>query len=464
MERYDKEIDFIFNQFPMYQKVGDRAFKPGLDGMKEFDAVLGKPHRKFEAIHIAGTNGKGSVSHMLASVFMKCGLKTGLYTSPHLVDFRERIKIDGVMISKERVLEFVDKWKSYMVEKRPSFFEITTAMAFDYFASEKVDISVIETGLGGRLDSTNIITPILSIITNISIDHTAQLGGTISEIAREKGGIIKESVPVVIGEATRSTEDIFENIASAVGARICFAERGQYRDVKLSDYELDLRGNYQIHNLRTVLTALSILGEESKFISILRDVDAKRTDDIKIGNCNNGKKSTCIGGAMVEYVENSNGGNSVNNDGWSDENIRVGLKSVVKSTGLRGRWERLSENPLVICDTGHNLGGLTEVFSQLRNEKYKRLFIIIGFVADKDVTKIINILPQQAYYYFTQAKIERALSAGELYEKCYTAGIKGEVKESVEQAVKDYMAESHEGDLLFIGGSNFIIAEALPLF
>jgi folylpolyglutamate synthase/dihydrofolate synthase len=447
MERYDKEIDFIFNQFPMYQKVGDRAFKPGLDGMREFDVVLGRSHRKFKAIHIAGTNGKGSVSHMLASVFMRCGLKTGLYTSPHLVDFRERIKIDGEMISKERVLEFVDKWKSYMVEKRPSFFEITTAMAFDYFASEKVDIAVIETGLGGRLDSTNIITPILSIITNISMDHTAQLGGTISEIAREKGGIIKESVPVVIGEATRSTKDIFENIASGVGARICFAERGQYRDVKLSDYELDLRGNYQVHNLRTVLTALSILGEEGKFISILRDVNAKRTDDIKIGNCNN-----------------SNGGNSVNNDGWSDENIRIGLKSVVKSTGLRGRWERLSENPLVICDTGHNLGGLTEVFSQLRDEKYRRLFIIIGFVADKDIAKIINILPQQAYYYFTQAKIERALSAGELYEKCYTAGLKGEVKESVEQAVKDYMAESHKGDLLFIGGSNFIIAEALPLF
>jgi len=444
MERYDKEIDFIFNQFPMYQKVGDRAFKPGLDGMKEFDAVLGRPHRKFEAIHIAGTNGKGSVSHMLASVFMKCGLKTGLYTSPHLVDFRERIKINGEMISKERVLEFIDKWKSYMIEKRPSFFEITTAMAFDYFASKEVDIAVIETGLGGRLDSTNIITPILSIITNISMDHTVQLGGTISEIAREKGGIIKDSVPVVVGEATRSTEDIFGNIASGVGARICFAERGQYRDVKLSDYELDLRGNYQVHNLRTVLTALSILGEEGKFTSILRDVDVKRTDDIKIGNCNNGKKSTY--------------------NGWSDENIRIGLKSVVKSTGLRGRWERLSENPLVICDTGHNLGGLTEVFSQLRDEKYKRLFIIIGFVADKDITKIINILPQQAYYYFTQAKIERALSAGELYEKCYTAGLKGEVKESVEQAVKDYMAESHEGDLLFIGGSNFIIAEALPLF
>jgi len=421
MNRYEKEIDFIFNQFPMYQKVGDRAFKPGVEGMKEFDIALGRPHRRFPAIHIAGTNGKGSVSHMLASVLMRCGLKTGLYTSPHLVDFRERIKIDGEMISEERVLNFIDNWKSYMVEKQPSFFEITTAMAFDYFAAEEVDIAVIETGLGGRFDSTNIITPLLSIITNISMDHTAQLGGTISEIAREKGGIIKESVPVVIGEATRSNKDIFEGIASDVGARICFAEQGQYKDIKLSDYDLDLRGNYQVHNLRTVLTALSILGEEPRFVSML-------------GN------------------------------GWSDENIRTGLKSVVKSTGLRGRWERLSENPPVICDTGHNLGGLMEVFSQLRDETYKRLFIIIGFVADKDIGKIINILPRQAYYYFTQAKIERALNGVDLYEKCRAAGLNGEVKESVESAIEDYMQIWREGDLLFIGGSNFIVAEALPLF
>ena len=425
MNRYEKEIDFIFNQFPMYQKVGDRAFKPGIEGMKEFDVALGRPHRKFPAIHIAGTNGKGSVSHMLASVFMSCGLKTGLYTSPHLVDFRERIKIDGEMIPRERVLDFIDKWKPYMVEKRPSFFEITTAMAFDYFASEEVDIAVIETGLGGRLDSTNIINPLLSIITNISMDHTVQLGNTISEIAREKGGIIKESVPVVIGEATRSTKDIFEEIASNIGARICFAEEGQYRDIKLSDYELDLRGNYQVHNLRTVLTVLSILGEEAGFRSIF---------------------------------------NSKSISGWSDENIRSGLKSVIKSTGLRGRWERLSENPLVICDTGHNFGGLSEVFSQLQGEKYRRLFIVIGFVADKDIGKIINILPRQAYYYFTQAKIERALNATELYEKCRSAGLNGEVKESVGVAIKDYMKICREGDLLFIGGSNFIIAEALPLF
>jgi len=421
MSRYEKEINFIFNQFPMYQKVGDRAFKPGLEGMKEFDTALGRPHEKFRAIHIAGTNGKGSVSHMLASVFMKCGLKTALYTSPHLIDFRERIKIDGEMIPEDKVLAFIDKWKPYMLEKRPSFFEITTAMAFDYFASEGVDIAVIETGLGGRLDSTNIITPLLSVITNISMDHTVQLGHTLSEIAREKGGIIKASVPVVVGETTRSTRDIFKEIASNVGARICFAENGAYKDIKISDYELDLKGNYQVHNFRTVLTSLSILGEESRFKSML-------------------------------------------DSGWCDENIRAGLKSTVKSTGLRGRWERLSENPPVICDTGHNLSGLTEVFSQLGEESFKRLFIVIGFVEDKDIGRIISILPRHAYYYFTQAKIERALDAVELSEKCRTAGLSGEVKNSVESAVRDHMANCLEGDLLFIGGSNFIVAEALPLF
>ena len=452
MERYDKEIDFIFNQFPMYQKVGDRAFKPGLDGMKDFDVALDRPHRKFITIHIAGTNGKGSVSHMLASVLMRSGLKTGLYTSPHLVDFRERIRINRAMIPKERVLDFIDRWKSYMLENRPSFFEITTAMAFDYFASEQVDIAVIETGLGGRLDSTNIITPVLSIITNISMDHTLQLGHSVSEIAREKGGIIKGSVPVVIGESSRATRDVFEGIASSVGARICFAEDGPYRDIKLSDYELDLEGSYQVHNLKTVLTALAILGEDNRFLSIFNN-KVKATG--RSGNTEFGE-----GGFSNTELNNAD----IDGFGWSDENIKKGLKSVVKSTGLRGRWEQLSEKPKVICDTGHNLAGLTEVFSQLQKERYERLCIIIGFVSDKDITKIINILPRNAYYYFTQANIERALSAAELYEKSCAVGLTGEVKESVEQAVKDYITENHDGDLLFIGGSNFIVAEALPLF
>jgi len=421
IDSYNRELEAIFTMFPSYQKVGKLAYKPGLDSMKDFDDKLGNPHRKFKTIHIAGTNGKGSVSHMIAAVLQKAGLKTGLYTSPHLVDFRERIKINGEMIPKEFVYDFLIKWKPYMESEKPSFFEITTAMAFDYFAKESVDIAIIETGLGGRLDSTNIITPLLSIITNIDLDHCEHLGFTLGEIAREKAGIIKHGVPVVVGEVLHSTRPIFTRKAEEMESKILFAQEYKFKDIRVADYDLDLKGDYQRFNLRTVLTSLYVLSTNEKF----RDI-----------------------------VHNN----------WSDNIIREALKTAAKTTGLRGRWEYLVDNPPVLCDTGHNANGLSEVFSQLRSLKVKRLFITLGFVADKDLERVLGLMPLDAYYFITQAQIPRALDAGILAEKVFSLGIKGEVKTSVAQAIIDYRKIREDGDLLFIGGSNFIVAEAITFF
>lgn len=418
---YNKEIEFLFKQFPLFQQVGKMAYKPGIETMKEFDNALGNPHNKFLTIHIAGTNGKGSVSHMLSAVLQKTGTKVGLYTSPHLVDFRERIKINGELIPQESVMDFLTKWKPFMLDKKPSFFEITTAMAFDYFGKQGVDIAVIETGLGGRLDSTNIITPLLSIITNIALDHCEHLGFTLGEIAREKAGIIKPNIPVIVGEALTATKHIFEQVADERGSRMVFAQESPFKEILASDYELDLKGDYQTHNIRTVLTSLALLSDNYKFMKV---------------------------------VEN----------GWSDQNIREALKSAARTTGLRGRWEYLSENPPVVCDTGHNANGLKIVFSQLLRQKAKRLFIILGFVADKDLEKILDLLPGMAYYYFTQAKIERALDAKILAKRAISLGYQGEIKSSVEQAIRDYKRVYREGDLLFIGGSTYIVAEAIDFF
>ena len=420
-ELYNREIEYIFNQFPSYQKVGKVAYKPGIESMMAFDNALGNPHKKFKAIHIAGTNGKGSVSHMLAAVLQKTGARVGLYTSPHLIDFRERIKINGEMISKEAVLDFLVKWKPFINENKPSFFEITTAMAFDYFAREKVDVAVIETGLGGRLDSTNIITPMISIITNIALDHCEHLGFTLGEIAREKAGIIKPGVPVVIGEALHSTKPIFLRIADDLGCKVLFAQEYKFKDVKASEYDLDLKGDYQNYNIRTVLTSLYLLSTNERF------------KEIHKGN-------------------------------WNDAIIRDALKTAAATTGLRGRWEYLCKEPPVLCDTGHNANGLNIVFSQLRAMKSKRLFIIIGFVADKDLNKILGFMLDNAYYFITQAKIPRALDANILAKRMSGQGLKGEIKPSVEQAIRDYKNIRQDGDLLFIGGSNFIVAEAIEFF
>lgn len=453
---YNSEIEYIFKQFPSYQKVGKIAYKPGIETMLEFDKALGAPHKKFLTIHIAGTNGKGSVSHMLAAVLQKTGAKTGLYTSPHMSDFRERIKINGEMITQQGVLDFLIKWKPYMLINKPSFFEITTAMAFDYFAKQGVDIAVIETGLGGRLDSTNVITPLLSIITNIAFDHCEHLGFTLGEIAREKAGIIKPSVPVVVGEALPSTKFIFEQFADERGSKIVFAQDSLFKEILASDYELDLKGDYQTHNLRTVLTSLALLCENKKFMKVVENGCnvVENGCNVVDNDCNVVERSCYVVENGCNVVENS----------WSDKNIREALKWAAKTTGLRGRWEYLSENPPVICDTGHNANGLRIVFSQLRRQKAKRLFIILGFVADKDLEKILGLLPTMAYYYFTQAKIERALDAKILAKRATSLGYQGEIKSSVEQAIKDYKGIYREGDLLFIGGSTFIVAEAIDFF
>ena len=420
-DKYKEEIEYIFRQFPSYQQVGKIAYKEGLETMIEFDRLLGHPHRDYLIIHVAGTNGKGSVSHMLTSALMSCGVKVGLYTSPHLVDFRERIKINGMMISKEDVLEFLMRWKPFMSEQMPSFFEITTAMAFDHFCRERVEIAVIETGLGGRLDSTNIVTPMVSVITNIALDHTEHLGNTISAIASEKAGIIKHNVPVVVGEYTTSSKEIFENVAKEKGAHIVFSQDSLFSEIKATDYELDLTGDCQTHNLRCVLTTLSVLSLNPTFINVV-------------------------------------------GEGWSDENIRKGLKSTAMTTGLRGRWEYLSKEPPVVCDTGHNVNGLTMVFSQLSRQRYKRLFSIIGFVADKDIEKIVGLLPTSSYFFFTQAKIARALKADILATKCMSVGLQGEVCPTVESAIIRFKEIYREGDYLFIGGSTFIVAEAIEFF
>ncbi len=420
IELYNKELEGIFSRFPMYQQVGKIAYKTGLDGMKAIDKRLGNPHKKFLSIHVAGTNGKGSVSHMLASVLGCAGMKVGLYTSPHLLDFRERIKIGGEMISREFVYDFITKHKSFFEEHDLSFFEITTAMAFDFFASQNVDVAVIETGLGGRLDSTNIINPVLSVITNIGLDHCDHLGFTLGEIAREKAGIIKRDVPVVIGEALPSTKHIFELKAGECNSKIVFAQDYIFKDVKAADYNTDLRGDYQNYNVRTVLTALSVLSSVPSFMNISL--------------------------------------------GWDDANIREGLSSAAARTGLRGRWEILSNNPKVICDTGHNSHGLKHVFAQLVKEPHKRLFILLGFVADKDLEKILGLLPQNAYYIFSQASVSRALDASKLAERCFSVDLEGVVIPNIDKAIDYFMSVQKEGDILFIGGSTFVVAEAIAKF
>ncbi len=414
----------------MFSRVGAAAYKPGLDRTIALDNLFGNPHSKFRSIHVAGTNGKGSTSHMLAAVLQAHGYKTALYTSPHLVDFRERIRINGEMIPKEKVIEFTRRWKDCDSDINPSFFELTMTMAFDWFASVNVDIAVIEVGMGGRLDSTNIITPALSVITNISFDHTQFLGSTLKEIAAEKAGIIKSGIPVVIGEASTETEEVFKNKAEESSAPITLAYNNSLvSDIKenpswgwdcvsmsAGNFHLPLAGDYQQKNLNTVLNAISL------FPSV--GIDINREDIIN------------------------------------------GLENVDKLTGLRGRWMRLSEKPLVICDTGHNQDGLRYNLSQLeriysRRSDTSRLRMIIGFVADKDVDHILPLFPKDAEYYLTNAAIPRALKVEELQSKCEIAGIKGNAYRSVAEGYNAAMSESSPEDVVYVGGSTFVVADLL---
>jgi dihydrofolate synthase/folylpolyglutamate synthase len=390
----------------MYQRVGQSAYKADLSATIQLANYLNNPEKDFKTIHVAGTNGKGSTSHMLASVFQEAGYKTGLYTSPHLKDFRERIKINGEMVPKQYVSDFVENHKPYFEKNQLSFFEMTVGLAFDYFSNDKVDIAIIEVGMGGRLDSTNIILPELSVITNIGLDHTQFLGDTLEKVAAEKAGIIKEGIPVIIGETLPETKSVFEKIASERNAEITFAET-----MDAANYASDLKGSYQQKNIKTVLASLRILQQKRWNIS--------------------------------------------------EENIRNGLLNTLKNTGLMGRWQILNQNPKVVCDTGHNKEGLQLVMEQLSKENFKKLHIVLGVVSDKDLASVLPLFPKDAVYYFCKPNIPRGLDASLLLSKARGFGLIGEEYISVTKAYSAALKAAAANDLVFIGGSTFVVAEVV---
>ena len=421
---YDETVTYLFNCAPPFQQVGGAAYKEGLSTTIELDNHLGNPHRKFRTIHVAGTNGKGSTSHTLAAILQESGYKVGLYTSPHLIDFRERMRVNGIPASKEYVIDFVEKHKSFFEPLQPSFFELTTAMAFNYFAEQEVDIAVIEVGLGGRLDCTNIITPELCIITNISLDHTQFLGSTLQEIASEKAGIIKSGIPVVIGETTPETKEVFANKTKECNAPVTFAEEealltvatpveNGYRYISsiFEEFNGELGGDYQQKNTNTLLSAIRILLDKGFAIT---------------------KKS-----------------------------LRKGFADVCSLTGFMGRWQKIQDNPRVVCDAGHNIGGIRYITEQLERVDCRELRIVFGMVNDKDITSVLKMMPKSATYYFTQASIKRAMPAGELKAMAQRFGLNGNSHPTVKQALEAAIAESSNDDFIFVGGSCFVVADLL---
>ena len=426
---YQETLEWMYKQLPMYQRIGAAAYKADLNNTIALLDMLDNPHQRFKSVHVAGTNGKGSTSHMLASIFQEAGYKTGLYTSPHLRDFRERIRINGEMISEDLVVEFIEKHQTFFKEHELSFFEMTVGMAFDYFAKEQVDIAIVEVGMGGRLDSTNLITPELSIITNIGLDHVQFLGDTLEKIAHEKAGIIKEGIPVVIGETQPETHQVFEDKAAECHSPIFFADQifdcdkihiesltqQEYDIWKNSELYLEacsipLMGNYQQKNLATVMCAIDQLREKFEL---------------------------------------------------SDDDIRDGIANVIRNTHLMGRWQILNEDPLTIADTGHNVDGIREVVGQLAEMTYNRLHFVIGMVNDKDIDHVLQLLPHSCEYYFCKADIPRGLDANILAEKAFELGLRGKVYNSVRDAYMSAVNAARFDDVIFIGGSNFIVAEVV---
>lgn len=409
---YNESIEYLYTSAPLFQNIGAGAYKEGLGNTEILDAHFGHPHKSYCTIHVAGTNGKGSVSHTLAAILQSAGYRVGLYTSPHLVDFRERIKVNGELIPQERVVRFVEEERSFFEPLHPSFFELTTALAFKYFEESAVDIAVIETGLGGRLDCTNIITPLLSIITNISFDHVQFLGNTLTAIAKEKAGIIKAGIPIVVGETGRNAEvrEVFVEKAQAMGSQILFADELHHRPV-----EGQLKGLCQEQNMQTILTAIDCLRECS------------------------------IHGTPIRLA---------------DSDVANGFAHICELTGLMGRWQTLQSKPLTICDTGHNVGGWQYLSRQL-NEMPHALHIVIGMVSDKDVRKVISLLPQKAKYYFTQAKVKRAMAAEDFAGIAREFGLQGEIYSCVSEAYEAAKDAAQEDDTIFIGGSTFIVADLL---
>lgn len=422
---YDETLNYLYNSVPVFQHVGAEAYKPGLQNVTILDEYLNHPHRKYKTIHVGGTNGKGSTSHTLAAILQKAGYKVGLYTSPHLVDFRERIRVDGHMISKEFVVSFVDEHKAKFEEVQPSFFELTMMLAFAYFAAQKIDVAIVEVGLGGRLDSTNIIKPDLSIITNISFDHIQFLGNTLEKIAAEKAGIIKPRTPIVIGETTPETKKVFEEKAEQEKAPIIFAEK----DNILIDAEIDTDGSWKYYtSLYGILKGeLGGLAQEKNTRTILSAIRVLQD---------------------LNYHINT-------------ENIANGFEHVVELTGLKGRWQMLQCNPTVICDTGHNIGGIKYIIEQLKHQTYKNLRIVIGMVNDKDINGVLALLPQDAIYYFTKATIKRAMDEHEIQDLGSKHGLVGTCYPTVDIAYEQALKDADPEDLIFVGGSSFIVADLL---
>ena len=431
---YTETLDYLFSSMPSFQQVGGDAYKPGLERIAEFCRSMGNPQRSYFVIHVAGTNGKGSVSNMLAAVLQQAGYQTGLFTSPHLTDFRERIRVNGEMIPKQKVVNFVDRHKSEMERLQLSFFEMTTAMAFDYFAHSDVEVAVIETGLGGRLDATNIVQPLISVITNIGLEHTEYLGDSLPKIAREKGGIIKKCTPIIVGEKNSNYNLVLEEIASDLRSELIYANEAftlgecsydgdkqvvtmtRTRDGYPYQLRLDLLGEYQRQNLATVATVLDKLHEATP-LSISRR-------------------------AFVE-----------------------GVREVSKLTAFRGRWQTLSQKPLIVCDTGHNEHGLAEVAKQLNARSNSgKLICVMGFCSDKEFDRMLALMPSEAHYIFTQASIRRAASLEKITEVATALALDFEVAPTVEEAVAKAQLQLSKEDMLFIGGSTFVVAEALPLF
>lgn len=404
--KYIDTVNWMFQQLPMYQNKGKSAFKKDLSNTLKLSAHLNHPEQHFKSIHVGGTNGKGSTSHMLASILQEAGYKVGLYTSPHLKDFRERIRINGQVVSKQFVIGFIKRNKAFLESNNLSFFEMTVGMAFDYFAKQKVDIAIIEVGLGGRLDSTNIITPELSVITNIGFDHIQFLGTTLPEIALEKAGIIKPNIPVVIGETQPETENVFKNKAKENNSEIYFADQ-LINEV----FESDLKGSYQEHNKKTVIQSVSVLRQLGYSIST--------------------------------------------------SNLKKGLLNVAKNSGLQGRWQVLQEHPKIVCDTAHNKEGLSYTMQQLQTETYNNLHIVFGVVSDKDLDSIVSLLPKNATYYFCKPNVQRGLDEDLLKEYFFDKGFTGNSYSSVNEALHAAKLNADTDDLIYVGGSTFVVAEVL---
>jgi len=428
---YSETLDWLFSRLPMFQRIGQAAYKADLDVTVKLLELLGNPQEKFKAIHVAGTNGKGSVSHLIASILQEAGYKTGLYTSPHLKDFRERIKINGKMINEEKVVAFVENFGSSFEKLNPSFFEMTVGMAYDYFANEQVDFAVLETGMGGRLDSTNVCFPVITAITNIGHDHMQFLGGTLEKIAFEKAGIIKENIPVIIGKKQPETSAVFEKVAMEKYAPIYFAQDSvSFREIrsnsiKTKNYDVwvenelyfenlpsPLAGIYQSENLATAMKAILVAQEYH----------------------------------MAEIPKKC---------------IREGIESVIINTGLKGRWQVLSTNPLTICDTGHNPEGISLVVEQIRQTNFDKLRFVFGIVGDKNPESVLSLLPKNAIYYFCKPDIPRGMEVGTLFEHAQKFGLEGKMYHSVTQAYNSAVNDAGPNDLVFIGGSTFVVAEVV---